>query len=248
MTILGYKHDPRFIECERAFLVTGKGNVEKDRFNRDLLAKNESGYWKLKTERVAVGDLLFVLLPSPSIKGGYPRDLYAGIIDREPKRGQTGEVLLTVKRFYFLDSVLEKISKYLSDKNPPQGDTIMSVWSASNIDEEDESEYAEGKKAYRTHRISERDSGIVRRTKADRLKKTGKLDCEVCNFNFLSRYGVLGEKFIEAHHKKPVSLSDGETKTKSSDLALVCSNCHRMLHRSKPLLTPVELRNKLNKV
>jgi 5-methylcytosine-specific restriction protein A len=36
---------------------------------------------------------------------------------------------------------------------------------------------------------------------------------------------------------------DGLTPTKLNDLALVCSNCHRMLHRAKPLLLPDELRS-----
>ncbi len=31
-------------------------------------------------------------------------------------------------------------------------------------------------------------------------------------------------------------------KTKLSELAIVCSNCHRMIHRSKPMMTVVEMR------
>ncbi|MEU6849010.1 HNH endonuclease [Actinacidiphila alni] len=34
----------------------------------------------------------------------------------------------------------------------------------------------------------------------------------------------------------------GEGTTKLSDLALICSNCHRMIHRSAPWPTPTELR------
>ncbi|MBN4084034.1 HNH endonuclease [bacterium AH-315-A03] len=33
----------------------------------------------------------------------------------------------------------------------------------------------------------------------------------------------------------------GQTTTRLSDLALVCSNCHRMIHRRSPWPTPIEL-------
>jgi 5-methylcytosine-specific restriction protein A len=36
---------------------------------------------------------------------------------------------------------------------------------------------------------------------------------------------------LECHHRKPLaSLRPGQ-RTRLSDLALVCPNCHRMLHR-----------------
>jgi 5-methylcytosine-specific restriction enzyme A len=38
-------------------------------------------------------------------------------------------------------------------------------------------------------------------------------------------YGQLGEDFIECHHRLPLSTT-GERRTRLSDLALVCSNCH----------------------
>jgi hypothetical protein len=111
-------------------------------------------------------------------------------------------------------------------------------------DEDEESAFAEGAAAYRTHRALERDPALARRAKARRLAETGSLACEVCAFDFLSTYGLLGNGFIEAHHIKPVSSLDGTTRTKLSDLSLVCSNCHRMLHRSE-LLTPAELKQRL---
>ncbi|WP_433709127.1 HNH endonuclease [Paenibacillus illinoisensis] len=48
-------------------------------------------------------------------------------------------------------------------------------------------------------------------------------------------YGRLGQKFIEAHHKKKLSdMVPGET-TKVEDLVMLCSNCHRMIHREKDM-------------
>jgi len=108
--------------------------------------------------------------------------------------------------------------------------------------EDDESAFPEGKEKFRQHRHLERDSKIVRRAKAQRLSKTGKLECEVCQLDFARRYGERGRGFIEAHHKVPVSQLDGKKRTKIEDLALVCSNCHRMLHRGQPLLSVDQLR------
>ena len=109
--------------------------------------------------------------------------------------------------------------------------------------ENDESTFPEGRAKYRLHRTLERDSKIVRKKKARRLADTGSLQCDVCSLDFKETYGSRGEGFIEAHHKTPVATLDGAAKTKLSDLALVCSNCHRMLHRGTPMLSVDELRH-----
>lgn len=65
------------------------------------------------------------------------------------------------------------------------------------------------------------------------VRKYGR-NCMVCGFNFNGRYGAdLGEGYIEVHHTKPLSNARGERKTSISDVITVCSNCHRMLHRSQ---------------
>jgi predicted HNH restriction endonuclease len=108
--------------------------------------------------------------------------------------------------------------------------------------EDDESAFPEGSVKYKQHRFLERDGAISRRAKAQRLANTGKLECEVCGIDFVTRYGEIGLGFIEAHHKTPVSQLAGTKKTKMEDLALVCSNCHRMLHRGDPLLSVEQLK------
>ena len=110
------------------------------------------------------------------------------------------------------------------------------------VSDEDESSFAEGKETYLLHRARERDSRITRKAKAVRLKETGELSCEVCDFDFYKKYGTLGLGVIEAHHKVPVSQLAGDKKTKISDLALVCSNCHRMLHRQRETKSISELK------
>ena len=104
----------------------------------------------------------------------------------------------------------------------------------------------EGKLLTRIHHRRERSRKLVKRKKTSVWKKNGKLICEACSFDFVEKYGERGEGFIECHHTKPVSeLVDGH-KTKLSDLALVCANCHRMIHAKKPWLTVEKLRKLLD--
>jgi 5-methylcytosine-specific restriction protein A len=102
-------------------------------------------------------------------------------------------------------------------------------------------EFAEGRTLTRAHRTRERSGKAV----AQRKKMAGdRPRCEVCQFDFLDFYGEVGRGFIECHHTKHVSqLRPGQT-TKIRDLALVCANCHRMLHREQGL-TIEELRQRL---
>lgn len=113
------------------------------------------------------------------------------------------------------------------------------------VPEDDESAFPEGVAAYRLHRTYERDDDFSKRVKQTRLKAQGKLACEACLFDFARKYGVTGLGYIEAHHKVPVHKLGGKSNTRAEDLALVCSNCHRMLHRSNPQVTIEELRSRI---
>jgi 5-methylcytosine-specific restriction enzyme A len=107
---------------------------------------------------------------------------------------------------------------------------------------EDEEEGNEGQILSRVHRYRERDRTLVSKKKIKFLNEHPKLLCQGCGFNFEDKYGVRGKDYIECHHTKPVSeLAVGET-TKLSDLVLLCSNCHRIVHRKKPWLTIDELK------
>ena len=107
--------------------------------------------------------------------------------------------------------------------------------------EDGESTYPEGIEIYKQHKQRERDPKIVKTVKENRLLKDSDLKCDVCDFSFRRIYGELGAGFIEAHHTIPVSELRGKRKTKIEEIALVCSNCHRMLHSGKQLLSIEEL-------
>jgi hypothetical protein len=94
----------------------------------------------------------------------------------------------------------------------------------------------EGGLSLRQHLVRERDRGL-RKRKIDSVRKAGKpVECEVCAFNFGIVYGALGRDYCEVHHRTPLHES-GQTTTKLEDLAILCANCHRMIHRRNPWLT-----------
>lgn len=111
--------------------------------------------------------------------------------------------------------------------------------------DDDHYEADESKVILRLHRSRERDRKLIEKKKKRVLAKQGVLVCEICSFDFGKRYGEHGRDFIEAHHVKPVSTLIKGEKTSLDDLALVCSNCHRMLHRGKSLLSISSLRGVL---
>jgi 5-methylcytosine-specific restriction enzyme A len=112
---------------------------------------------------------------------------------------------------------------------------------AEALAEEEPIEAPEGRVLTRLHRVRERNPKLVRLKKEYALDVFGKLSCEACTFDFLCFYGTHGDGYIECHHTKPISFLEPNEKTKLTELALVCSNCHRMLHRGARWLTVPEL-------
>ena len=112
----------------------------------------------------------------------------------------------------------------------------------SDLDDYDDIEAQEGNLLVRVHRYRERDKKIISKKKEKVLNDTDRLQCEGCGFEFRETYGRRGDGFIECHHTKPVSEMMPGDKTTLDDLCLICSNCHRMIHRSKPWLTMDQLK------
>jgi hypothetical protein len=93
----------------------------------------------------------------------------------------------------------------------------------------------EGRRVWATHLRRERDPRVMEAKKRQVIKETGKLECEVCGFDFEKTYGMIGRSYCETHHIKPLSESAEEIETQLKDLAVLCSNCHRMIHRTTPV-------------
>lgn len=97
--------------------------------------------------------------------------------------------------------------------------------------EDDESGLeAENLKRLREHKRIERNRRL-----AAKVKKVQGYTCKACGFNFERGYGSIGKDFIEAHHLTPLSELKGDVVhlDPRQDFSVLCSNCHRMIHRSE---------------
>lgn len=102
----------------------------------------------------------------------------------------------------------------------------------------------EGKKRWQRHLRRER-SVRIRNLKRDSvLRATGRLACEACGFEFRTKYGAIGDGFCEVHHDRPIG-SGGPRITNLRELRILCSNCHRMIHRTNPMLKVTAFRKLL---
>lgn len=110
----------------------------------------------------------------------------------------------------------------------------------TNLDEEQKSnddpheDYSEGKRKKRESYFFARNPQLVKKAKQIR----GYI-CEACGFDFKKKYGELGDKYIECHHENPLSERtekewNENLKTSVNDVRMLCSNCHRMIHRTRP--------------
>lgn len=61
----------------------------------------------------------------------------------------------------------------------------------------------------------------------------GRLRCEVpgCGFDFEAIYGELGARYAQVHHLAQLAATDRPRANRLKDLAIVCANCHAMIHR-----------------
>ncbi|QBQ53082.1 hypothetical protein [Nitrosococcus wardiae] len=110
----------------------------------------------------------------------------------------------------------------------------------------------EGKKKITESSTYER-SKQLRDYAVNYYSQNGHIKCQVCRFDFLEKYGELGRNFIEIHHKYPIFMTEGENLQQKLSEAVtkvspLCSNCHRMIHRSRKKLISVEdLRRKFER-
>lgn len=176
----------------------------------------------------------------------WPDDIYPHRFEFEITNKYEGNVFFGTE--FFSDEFVEAVRysactqgsvtraeniKHLNDIQPKEIQTTYSI---------SEKSVYEGQPIYRLHKSRERDSDLTRRKKNMVLSTTGNLTCEVCDIDFQKTYGELGYGFAECHHKNPLSFRTENQETRLDDLAILCANCHRMVHRKKPWLTIEELK------
>lgn len=84
------------------------------------------------------------------------------------------------------------------------------------------------------HRTRERALRSAKLHAAIAESADGRIRCEVpgCGFDFEATYGALGAGFAHVHHRRPLASLDTPERVSLADLAVVCANCHAIIHRN----------------
>ncbi|GAC1475236.1 MAG: hypothetical protein NVSMB9_27260 [Isosphaeraceae bacterium] len=96
------------------------------------------------------------------------------------------------------------------------------------------------------HRARER---WLRDKKIAEVKRAnnGRLPCQVCGFDFFEVYGEPGRGYAQVHHLKPLGNRVKPSLTKLTDLAVICANCHVMVHAGNEVRMLKSLLRKITK-
>ncbi len=95
-----------------------------------------------------------------------------------------------------------------------------------------------------------REITVTARTRSDALRraalKNAKGVCEACGTDYSKLLGGLGERVLQVHHRQQLALADEPKVNGIEDVAVVCANCHLMIHADMSNALPVEeLRRRL---
>lgn len=154
-----------------------------------------------------------------------------------PTRGGAGD-LVVLQEFIDRGPEMAEVAKAIRD-GVYSGRILDAIEAVPDVDEFEE-EASEGRLLQRVHFARERDRTLRAKKIEQHRAISDNLECELCGFDFEAAYGEHGEGYIECHHVVPLHAS-GVTTTRLTDLILICANCHRMIHRRNPWLTPTEV-------
>lgn len=115
------------------------------------------------------------------------------------------------------------------------------LFSSADAEDDEVGLEVEDARRLREHKRIERNRGLSKKA-----KKIHGYICKACGFDFEKNYGAIGREFIEAHHLVPIGTLKG-TKVSLSpdkDFTVLCSNCHRMIHRTENVGSVREFRSK----
>lgn len=105
----------------------------------------------------------------------------------------------------------------------------------SPIAEDIELALVEGEPRFFFHLRRERNPAL-RKAKIEALLEAGlEPSCEACGLITKVAFPALNAEILEVHHRLPLSASSSSVITGLPDLALLCPNCRRAIHRTRPL-------------
>lgn len=129
------------------------------------------------------------------------------------------------------DWVVDALSKATNSSIPyPQYSPLFQL-------EDQDFSRSEGNPKLRQHYVLERRPEIVREKKRLFRLEHGHLFCEACGDDLVGTYGEIAEDCFEVHHIIPLSQLRSSSSTQPKDLAILCPNCHAVIHKIDPILT-----------
>lgn len=89
-----------------------------------------------------------------------------------------------------------------------------------------------------------RETTVITRSRSERLRRAARERaqgiCEACDTDFSRILGGLGKRVLQVHHRQQLSLAEVPPFNSIEDLAVVCANCHLMIHADRERAMPVE--------
>ncbi len=92
------------------------------------------------------------------------------------------------------------------------------------------------------HVRRERDPALVEAKRREANANNGRMECEVCGFTTQAIFPSLEGEVCEIHHRLPLASSSDAVETRLEDLAVLCANCHRAIHRTDSLMSVEDFR------
>ena len=195
----------------------------RDAFNYDGIGLSNKLYGTL-------GRQLAEALPMQTEPVGASRTQYWSALS---KRDGSGEHIMWIMRPELANALVQV---GLVD---PSTDGVVNV---PDVDIHSESVTAvEGRAKLVSHLVRERNRALIEAKKAS----VENLACEICGFDSTVTYG---ESYCEVHHLIPLAQLQDDTETSIDDLAIVCANCHRIIHRHTPALDLEILRQRVQEL
>lgn len=218
--------------------------------------KDMGGDGPTKDKLVKLSELLNSLplfrLDEKSIKFRNPAGVgmklgnFISIDDDNPGKGLVGVSKLDREIFFEFKSNKLNLRKIANEIKTITSslDLCVKVLEIEDSELEDLAGVKEGQILFKMHKSRERDKKINQDKKNKVFKETGELKCEACDFDFLKKYGLIGKGFIECHHLVPLCNFSINKTTHLKDLALLCSNCHRMIHKDLTIASIIDFKKK----
>jgi len=217
---------------EWAFVETGKvvvinlwpGQIERSngREVRTYIAQDFEGSFTEPRSRLRAFRM------TAAIDHAYTEGLPIRVIRCEGQVGPEGKTKVEMRS---LDGTPWAVTSYDGDRDEYR--IARGAQPISAVTDPERDGFPEGELRFAFVKHRHREAAFRRAKISDVLNKTGRLICEVkkCHFDFLERYGGIGEGFAHVHHLELLSWAPPEGRKASLEkLAIVCANCHAMIH------------------